>query len=245
MTEYRTLLQAIQAIWADLPGLVGEDWLAFESRLVAHLEQLEAQPERAPTIQAQIWELFKRHPEAHEHLAAHLPAQVKEEATMTAVKPEPAKQVEGPAERQERWQGTLMIVKESLTGCIGLLIVGTTLLLVLVTLLVALTRSQTDVGALKEILLFMNGLIGVVLGYYFGRVPAEERARKAESAEVEAREKAEDSQERLAEVRGGLEGLKAEIAQVRQRPAVRGEPVEEPLGRLEERLDQLLARTRR
>ncbi|MBN1483900.1 MAG: hypothetical protein JXA37_04195 [Chloroflexia bacterium] len=237
-----SLEQALGAeAWQDFCGDLGR----------AQARSLEEGNEQAATRSVmaacrknqEVWRILER-----EGLVAPDPGPEKEEARKMGEEKKPlrTKESEKPAERQERWQGTLMIMKESLTGCIGLLIVGTTLLLVLVSSLLVLTRPEGDIGPLKEILLFMNGLIGVVLGYYFGRVPAEMRAQKAEAAEAEAQGKAEESRDRLAEVRGGLEGLKADVAQRRQAHVVRGEKeVASPLSELEERLEQLLERTRR
>lgn len=251
--EKQRLLTALREIWEELPDLVGKaSWPAFDRELEGYLKQFEDHPEQDARTQEQVLQLLACYPQAHQRLLAltgeSILEEAEEEKPMTEPQPEPTPQLqkpETPAERQERQQGVLMIVKEALTGCIGLLVVGTTLLLVLVTLLAVLTRPAADVTGLKEVLLFMNGLIGVVLGYYFGRVPAEARARAAEAGEAEAQEKAGASQEQLAEVRGGLETLRADVAQRRQSPIVRGSPADQELADLEARLDRLLDRVHR
>lgn len=77
------------------------------------------------------------------------------------------------------WDKQIATWKEILTGVLGILIVLATLITVIFT--IASVNNQTAFSAAKDVLLFMNGLVGVVLGYYFGRVPADVRADKAES----------------------------------------------------------------
>ncbi len=77
------------------------------------------------------------------------------------------------------WDKRIATGKEILTGVLGTLIVLVTLIVVLIT--IASVNNQISFSAGKDVLLFMNGLVGVVLGYYFGRVPADVRAEKAES----------------------------------------------------------------
>jgi hypothetical protein len=80
----------------------------------------------------------------------------------------------------------LQVFKEKVTAIIGIVIVAFTLFFVLLAFFGKYAANA------KDILLFMEGLVGVVLGYYFGRVPAEARAQQAEktaeSAEKEAKE---------------------------------------------------------
>lgn len=76
------------------------------------------------------------------------------------------------------WDKLIAVGKEVLTGILGLAIVLVTLIIVVVA--VNSVSNQNTYNAAKDILLFMNGLVGVVLGYYFGRMPADARADKAE-----------------------------------------------------------------
>ncbi len=68
----------------------------------------------------------------------------------------------------------LQVFKEKVTAIIGIVIVAFTLFFVLLAFFGKYAANA------KDILLFMEGLVGVVLGYYFGRVPAEARAQQAE-----------------------------------------------------------------
>lgn len=73
----------------------------------------------------------------------------------------------------------IAISKELITGIMGTIIILVTLIMVVSTIF---TVSNTEThAALKDALLFMNGLVGVVLGYYFGRVPGDTRANQAEN----------------------------------------------------------------
>lgn len=76
------------------------------------------------------------------------------------------------------WDKRIALGKEVLTGLMGLVIVAVTLYVALK--IVGMTDESARTIA-KDILLFLNGLVGVVLGYYFGRVPGDIRADKAET----------------------------------------------------------------
>jgi hypothetical protein len=73
----------------------------------------------------------------------------------------------------------MVIGRELVTNSMGALIVLVTLGIAIATIL-SVSNASTYAAA-KDVLLFMNGLVGVVLGYYFGRVPGDARADKAES----------------------------------------------------------------
>jgi hypothetical protein len=71
----------------------------------------------------------------------------------------------------------VMIYKEVVTSLLGLAIVGFALYVAAVTLGFA---GDTKIGDSKEVLQLVLGLAGVVLGYYFGRVPADARAAQSQ-----------------------------------------------------------------
>ena len=68
--------------------------------------------------------------------------------------------------------------KELVTAVIGLLLVFYTLIIARTTLQYVANPEQMSQA--KDILLLMTGLSGVVLGYYFGRVPADARATESQ-----------------------------------------------------------------
>lgn len=88
-------------------------------------------------------------------------------------------------DRMAVWDRQIATAKEIVTGCMGILIVAVTLFVAVIAIF-SVSSAGTQAAA-KDVLLFLNGLVGVVLGYYFGRVPGEVRADKAESEAKEAR----------------------------------------------------------
>ena len=77
-------------------------------------------------------------------------------------------------------------VKEGVAAALGLIIVLGTLLL----LWPSLTSSPVDIDSAQGIFSILGGWGGVVIGYYFGRLPAEKAASKAEEvADAARREK--------------------------------------------------------
>jgi hypothetical protein len=101
------------------------------------------------------------------------------------------------------WDKQLATAKEAVAGCLGIAIVLATLVVAIFAVLAVFAVGNEKVwAAAKEILVLLIGLVGVVLGYYFGRVPGEARADKAE-AEAKATRSSLDRT--LTEVRGMLE----------------------------------------
>lgn len=112
-----------------------------------------------------------------------------------------------PASTSERlavWDKKVAIGKEIVTGCLGILIVGMTLLVAFTALLVGIVQPDAWSMA-KDVLLVLTGLVGVVLGYYFGRIPADARTDKAE-------EKAETA-------KTALDSTKAEVRSILMPPS--------------------------
>ncbi len=68
--------------------------------------------------------------------------------------------------------------KEIVTAILAVLIVLFTLILAGKAFLLA--GDETKIGDAKDILQILVGISGVVIGYYFGRVPAEAHAAKAQ-----------------------------------------------------------------
>jgi len=71
-----------------------------------------------------------------------------------------------------------MLLKEGVCAALGVLIVGGTIWL----LWPSLSGPTRDLAAAQGIFSILGGWGGVVIGYYFGRLPAERIAAKAEEA---------------------------------------------------------------
>lgn len=80
---------------------------------------------------------------------------------------------------RQTWTPDVIIqaFKEIVTAILGLILVGYTLYIAKKTFDFAGQQQITDA---KDVLLLMLGLAGVVIGYYFGRVPADARATQAQ-----------------------------------------------------------------
>jgi hypothetical protein len=78
--------------------------------------------------------------------------------------------------------------KEAVTATIGLVLIAFTVYLAIRT--IGFAGKPKKVADSKDVLQLMLGLAGVVLGYYFGRVPADARATQATQQAVAASERA-------------------------------------------------------
>jgi hypothetical protein len=89
--------------------------------------------------------------------------------------------MQDPAEKSaSRWTPELLLqaLKEVVTAALGLLIVGFTL--VMAYQVFTYVGDDQRISDAKDVLLLVMGLAGVVIGYYFGRVPADARAAQAQ-----------------------------------------------------------------
>lgn len=83
----------------------------------------------------------------------------------------------------------IQLLKEYVAATLGIvLVVGTVILAFM-----AFLGNSTDANFqhLKDVLLILNGLSGVVLGYYFGRIPSDARASQAQKQVVETQAQAQ------------------------------------------------------
>lgn len=79
----------------------------------------------------------------------------------------------------------LQLLKEVVAALMGLAVVGFTLVLAM-TALNKYVTDATQMSNAKDILLLVLGPAGVVIGYYFGRVPADARAAQANQTAQQA-----------------------------------------------------------
>lgn len=97
----------------------------------------------------------------------------------------------------------IMAFKEVVSAGLGLLIVGATVCMAFV----AFSSDAQGFANAKEVLTLMYGLAGVVLGYYFGRIPADARA-------VQAQDQADAATARTQEMGTKVEQAMAEVDKV-------------------------------
>ena len=78
-------------------------------------------------------------------------------------------------------------LKEQVAAGLGILLVAGTVLIAFITILF---RNASDIQGAKDILLLLSSLSGVVLGYYFGRIPSDARAAQAQQTASQAQQDA-------------------------------------------------------
>jgi hypothetical protein len=78
----------------------------------------------------------------------------------------------------------LVALKELVSAILGLLVVGSTVVLTFQAFLFA--GNPSKMSDARDLLTLMLGVSGVVLGYYFGRVPSDARAAQAQQQTQEA-----------------------------------------------------------
>ena len=86
----------------------------------------------------------------------------------------------GPTEARSQWTPDIILqaFKEIVTAVLGVLLVGWTLSLAQRTF--TYVGDPAKVADAKDVLMLALGLAGVVVGYYFGRVPADMHATQAQ-----------------------------------------------------------------
>lgn len=114
-------------------------------------------------------------------------------------------------DRLATWDKAMVIFKEGVAGCMGLLLISATLFIAFNAFVAAFFDNAAVSATAKEILLILVGLVGVVLGYYFGRVPTEARADKAQSEANTARSELVTSQAQTNMVRNELDQTKVTV----------------------------------
>jgi len=93
----------------------------------------------------------------------------------------------------------LTAFKEVVTAGLGIVIIGATLFL----MWPSLTKSPPDTGSAQGVFAILGGWGGVVLGYYFGRLPSEKAADKASQAADSARKEKDKAEKDKINVLAG------------------------------------------
>jgi len=94
-------------------------------------------------------------------------------------------------------------LKEIVAAVLGLLLVGGTVVMAFV----ILGKSGPDLQAAKDILLVLTSLTGVVLGYYFGRIPSDARAAQAQQVADRAQQETADVKTRARSLADQVESI--------------------------------------
>ena len=112
----------------------------------------------------------------------------------------------------DRWTPEQIVhaFKEVLTGVLALLLVFYTLRIAQQTF--ALAGDQQKISDAKDVLLLMLGLAGVVIGYYFGRVPADARAAQAQQQAIAATAQVEQINAKAQQVAERIDEVVTRIA---------------------------------
>jgi hypothetical protein len=122
--------------------------------------------------------------------------------------------------------GLLTVFKEVVTAGLGILIIAAILFL----MWPPLTKSPPDTASAQGIFAILGGWGGVILGYYFGRLPSEKAADKASQAADSARKDKEkavtDKTNALADSANGLGNTESSLTTTREklnqlRPAIK------------------------
>ncbi len=109
----------------------------------------------------------------------------------------------------------IQLVKEVVTAILGILILLFTLVLIIRTFGLIGNPDKTQLAAGKDILQILLGLAGVVVGYYFGKVPADAQAARARDEANDANERSLTVTHRAGDLAEELDAILDEAAGVR------------------------------
>ncbi len=210
MPDVETIRAVLAGQAETIDAALGAQAPAFWQEVTAITHALDAasDPQAQAEAAGRLEELCRRHPAVWALISPPVSQpdleQTKKEGepTMTTT-PVPSTKPAAEKPTLETW---LTALREGVTGCLGVLIVLTTLTLVLATFFLMLLRPSANLEPFQAILVMLNGMTGAVLGYYFGRMPAEAQASKADQARIVAEQK-------VADVRVGLQELDRELSQ--------------------------------
>jgi hypothetical protein len=95
--------------------------------------------------------------------------------------------------------------KEVVTALIALAIIGSTVALVARSF--GLIGNSSHISQAKDLLSIMLGLVGTVIGYYFGRTPADARATAATTRADQATAEKENVKAKARSLADDLDGI--------------------------------------
>jgi|SRR6185312_8105505 len=114
---------------------------------------------------------------------------------------------------KDPWPPELKIqfFKEVFTAVLALVIVGATTVTAFLSF--NMVGDATKMGDAKDLLTIMLGVAGVVLGYYFGRVPSDARAAQATNRADAAVIQSEQMKTKAKNLAGEMDGAMTESTQ--------------------------------
>jgi hypothetical protein len=105
----------------------------------------------------------------------------------------------------------IQFFKEVFTAVLALVIIGATTVTAFRSF--NMVGDATKMGDAKDLLTIMLGVAGVVLGYYFGRVPSDARAAQATNRADEAVSQREEMKTKAKNLAGEMDGVMTESTQ--------------------------------
>lgn len=236
MTTAREWIEQIESHRTQIREvLTPEGWQTFEARYFALTDALTAgdDPEQvAGQLRQLVMEfpavarLLEPDPFALSQPSTETPPSAPSgESPMPPATPVPQPAPAEPSPRGFKTEDFIQIFKEAVTALIAILLVWTTISLVRT--LIGTIGDEARFNQAKDILTVMTGLLGVVLGYYFGRIPAEARAAQAQEQAAQAIQKGEQAiaqSKRMGERIGELAEQANQLAsQMQATPAPRAQ----------------------
>lgn len=225
---------------------LGDAAPAFWGQVAQAMQDIEkaSDPARREATVGRLETLCRRHPAVWSLVAPATDSSKperrserdKEEHPMTTPpdKPTTSKPSSGPT--LESW---LTALREIVTASLGITIILTTLAFLVAAVVLFLFRPNAEFALLRDLLVMLNGMAGVVLGYYFGRIPAEARAGKAETERAAAEKQA-------TALQAGMRALAADLdRQAQAAPVAKGLPTPNPYAEASAKIRQLLVETSR
>lgn len=223
MTTAREWIEQIELYRRQIrESLTSEAWQTFEARYFNLTDALTTgdDPEQ---IAAQLRELVMEFP-AVARLLEHRHSVPSQPSTVSPISPpsggppmNPSTPSSQPAPTEPTTRGFktedfIQIFKEVVTALIAILLVWTTISLVRA--LLGTIGDPSRFNQAKDILSMMTGLLGVVLGYYFGRIPAEARAAQAQEQVAQAIQKGEQAMAQSKQMGERAEELAEQASQL-------------------------------
>lgn len=120
---------------------------------------------------------------------------------------------ENPERTKETWTPgkIVQLIKEVVTAILGFLVMGYTFYFAYKTFAYV---GQPQINDAKDILLLMLGMAGIVIGYYFGRVPADARTTQAIDQAIAETARAENVIVQSRNIADQVDKVKDKISQV-------------------------------